>query len=238
MRLDIREEEFQGEDQSWLGSAHGTDRARPITLDTSAFTEATHFPDGYLRSGQVLGKITATGKYGPYGASPSEVQTVQVDGTAGDFTLTFDGETTAAIAFNATAAAMQTALEALSNVNPGDVTVTGGPGGAGGTTPYTVTFGGQYVGVNVPQMTSTNNLTGGGDAITHATTTQGGGAVSDGREVARGHLYTSIKVDPDTLTIDPAGAIFTHGVVIESKLPSGHGLDAAAKADLKHIEYI
>ncbi|MFB7428788.1 hypothetical protein ACFC0K_36510 [Streptomyces hydrogenans] len=45
--------------------------------------------------------------------------------TDGNFTITHSGQTTAAIAYNATAAAVQAALEALSNVNSGDIVVTG-----------------------------------------------------------------------------------------------------------------
>ena len=47
--------------------------------------------------------------------------------TAGTFTLTFGANTTAAIAFNATAATVRTRLEALANLNPGDINVWGGP---------------------------------------------------------------------------------------------------------------
>jgi hypothetical protein len=72
MDLSLTTETFGQDDQSWLGSQHGTDAARTITLDVSKFTEGTHYPDGYLTSGIVLGKVTATGEYGPY------------DGTAGD----------------------------------------------------------------------------------------------------------------------------------------------------------
>ena len=43
--------------------------------------------------------------------------------SAGTFTLTFGGDTTAAIAFDATDATIQTALEALPDIDPGDVTV-------------------------------------------------------------------------------------------------------------------
>lgn len=46
--------------------------------------------------------------------------------TGGTFTLTIDGETTAAIDFDADAASVQAALEALSTVGSGGVTVTGG----------------------------------------------------------------------------------------------------------------
>lgn len=66
MDLSVRSETFAADDQTWLGSAHGTSAARSITLDTSAFTEATHYPDGFFTSGLPLGKITATGKYAPY----------------------------------------------------------------------------------------------------------------------------------------------------------------------------
>lgn len=66
MDLSIKTETFSQDDQSWLGSAHGTNAAPSITLDTSAFTAGTHYPNGYFVSGLALGKITATGLYGPY----------------------------------------------------------------------------------------------------------------------------------------------------------------------------
>jgi hypothetical protein len=66
MDLSIKSETLAAADQSWLGSAHGTDMGRSITLDTSAFTLGTHYPDGFFRSGIPLGRITATGLYGPY----------------------------------------------------------------------------------------------------------------------------------------------------------------------------
>lgn len=43
---------------------------------------------------------------------------------AGSFTLTFDGESTGSIAYNASAEDVQTALEALSNIGSGNVSVT------------------------------------------------------------------------------------------------------------------
>jgi hypothetical protein len=66
MNLNPVTETFQNEDQRWLGSAHGTSSGDSITLDTSTFTSGTHYPNGYFPSGLPLGKITATGKYGPY----------------------------------------------------------------------------------------------------------------------------------------------------------------------------
>jgi hypothetical protein len=50
------------------------------------------------------------------------------DAGGGTFTLTYSGQTTSAIAWNASAATIQSSLEALSNLSPGDVVVSGGPG--------------------------------------------------------------------------------------------------------------
>ena len=59
------------------------------------------------------------------------VQLVTVTATAGTFTLTFSGNTTAPLAFNATAAQVQSALESLTSIGAGNVSVTGS---------YSVTF--------------------------------------------------------------------------------------------------
>ena len=58
----------QVEDRSWLLSqwGQGPGENPSITLDVSAFTQGTHYPNGYIKSGEALGKITATGLYGPY----------------------------------------------------------------------------------------------------------------------------------------------------------------------------
>ncbi len=107
--------------------------------------------------------------------TPSEVQTITITGgpTGGTFTLTFSGQTTATIAYNATSSAVQSALEALSNVAPGDIVCAGGPLPG---TPITVTFTGTYAGTDVTLMTDNDaGLTGGSTpAVTVTTTTPGG----------------------------------------------------------------
>lgn len=117
---------------------------------------------------------------GPYNvrrsAGTNEVQTVTITGTptGGTYTLTFSGQTTAPIAFNATAGAVQTALEGLSNIDVGDVATAGGPHP---DTPITVTFQGQYAGTDVPQMTAdSSGLTGGTSPTVTVTTTTPGAA--------------------------------------------------------------
>jgi hypothetical protein len=65
---------YQVEKRGWSLSPHGTDPGTTpsITLDVSGFTAATHYPNGAILSGIVLGKITATGKYVPMLAANSD----------------------------------------------------------------------------------------------------------------------------------------------------------------------
>lgn len=107
------------------------------------------------------------------GSAANEIQTVTITGTpaGGNFRLTYDGQQTATILYNAIAGAVQTALEALSNLDVGDVTVTGGPGPG---TPYVVTFGGTLAATDVTEMTASHSFTGGTSPnIAVSTTTPG-----------------------------------------------------------------
>jgi hypothetical protein len=102
----------------------------------------------------------------------NEVQTVRMqDGTGGTFTITFSGQTTAAIAHDASAQTVQDALNALSNVAPGDILVS-----KAGTTAdhtYTLGFGGQLSRENVAQVTVDSTNVTGTEVVTVATTTAG-----------------------------------------------------------------
>jgi hypothetical protein len=223
---------YQVEKRDWLLSQHGTDPgATPsITLDVSAFTANVHYPNGHIPSGTNLAKITANGLYGPYTVS-NEVQTVTEGGSGlTSFTLTYSGQTTGSLAALATADDMKLALEALSNIGVGDVTVTGNPGGV-----YTVTFNGALAGTDVAQMTATP--TGGTGTVTVATSTAGGTEGTGGLEVCAGHLFSSVKV-PNLLdtTKDVGGALLVHGFVKLSKLP--FGLNANGQTDCKLIHYV
>ena len=120
MDLAPKRTDYTSDSKEWLGSAHGVDNADPVTLDAALMLAV--FTDGNVPSGVVLGRVTATGRYGPY-----------------------------------------------------------------------------------------NN------------------AAVDGREVARGHLFNPMKVETGRNVV---GAMLRHGHVVEAKLPTNHGLDAAAKTDL------
>lgn len=79
-------------------------------------------------AGLTLAQFAPVGTAGPVGAAGTAgVQTVTITGTptAGTFTLTWRGKTTAPIPFNATAAQVTTALRAL--VGASTVTSAGGP---------------------------------------------------------------------------------------------------------------
>lgn len=126
-------------------------------------------------------------------------QTVTVSGspTGGTFTLTYSGATTSALAYNAAASAVQTALRALSGL--GSVTVSGSAGG-----PYVVTF----AGLGEPLLlTATASLTGGSTpGVTVANTTVAmaarafavtGGQFYRARDV---NMVTAVDVNADPTT--------------------------------------
>lgn len=145
------------------------------------------FSQKVLQPGTVLAKITSgpdSGKVGPYQASgTAEVQTL-TEGTAmtaGTYTLTFNGQTTTALAFNASATTIQAALEALSNVVPGDIVVSSAGNAGIDTAVVSITFYGNLQG-DVAQLTSNQtSLTG---TFTHATATPGVAGAADGRQTA------------------------------------------------------
>lgn len=176
-----------------------------VTIDWSTVTAVsadTELMDGftiangkkYLRYGQFVTMIGV-----------AEVQTVIIAlATGGTFTLTLPAasdelpETTSAIAYDASGAAVESALNALPRIGPGGVTVA-----KTGTMPgtFTLTFA-RSLG-NVPTLTNggVGNLTSGSTAtLTHGTTTSGeasGGkfgpydpSASDGRQtLAKGACF-------------------------------------------------
>ena len=115
------------------------------------------------RQGMVLGQVTGN----------NEVQTLTLAtaGTlGGTYTVAFGGVTSAAIAFNATAATVQTALEAMASIGAGNVAVTGTtPTASGGV--LTLTFQNLLGYADVPLATlGVGSLTGNSaSAITLAT---------------------------------------------------------------------
>lgn len=99
--------------------------------------------------------------------------------TGGTFTLTFEGQTTAPVAFDASKATVDAALESLSTIGAGNVSVSGQAGG-----PWVVLFTGTLGDVNVPQLTGdATNLVGTGFGNEVAITTSQPGGSTPGFEV-------------------------------------------------------
>ena len=150
------------EDAAYLGRLRDE-----MTLLTPRFVLAS---DAAVLARRIAGAHRALG-IDNYDPGVNEIQRVSVDSaTGGTFTLTFEGQTTGGIAAAATADSVQTALEGISNVSPGDVAATGGPLG---TVAVDVEFTGALEASNRTQMTSTSSLTGTGAAVTVSTTTEG-----------------------------------------------------------------
>jgi hypothetical protein len=108
-------------------------------------------------------------------AGSNEQQTVSISGgpTGGTFTLTYDGQTTAPITYDATAAAVVAALEALTSIGAGNVMASGGPLPGSNVV---VTFTGRLGSQNVALMTATSALTGGTSPAVNVTETRAGGS--------------------------------------------------------------
>jgi len=161
---------------------NASEREVPDTFVPARYQDAS--VDGtkvFFTTGEVLTDDTgpAATKLYMYDAESvhDETQRVTVSATEGTFTLTFDGQTTADIPYNATAGEVDDALSTALDVNGGTLLVSGGPGDATGSNPYEVTFRGPYAATDQPLMSATDGATplSGGTGVTVAPWTRGGG---------------------------------------------------------------
>lgn len=99
--------------------------------------------------------------HGPDDSTNDEQQQLSVAASSGTFKLGFEDpltgggtQETASLPFNAGAAEVKAALDALPTIGGlgGSVSVTGGPGDATGSSPYLITFEGNLGGDDVPQL--------------------------------------------------------------------------------------
>lgn len=134
-------------------------RANVIGFATSSTFAAGQYV-AYVPPGTVLNALTGLTKnvsyYLDHGTDQAITFTLNGTPTGGTFTVSFGGVTSAAIAYNANAAAVQAALEAMSSIGAGNVSVTGA------SSPWTITFrkslGAQS---NALPTLANNSLTGG-----------------------------------------------------------------------------
>lgn len=192
-------------------------RFESYTLAAATVTAQTidGFPNQkILQPGTALAKITTgpdAGKIGPFqAAGTGEVDTITKGGTwsGGTFKLTVEGDTTAAIPFNATAAQILAALEAA---GVEDVAVTGGPLS---TTPVVLTWatGGDQVDVTID-----SSLVTGSTPTATVTKTDGTAGAADGRGVVGNIVGINDTFLPwQLIEHDTEVAVLQHGACVQA----------------------
>jgi hypothetical protein len=174
----------------------------------------------------VAGSTSLTVAAGSDNTPTNEQQTVTLgpNTTGGTFNLTFStpnpsnsSQATANIEYDASASAVQSALEALSSIGSGNVSVSGS-GGAGGT--YTVTFQGtRFEDTDVNQLSSDASgltVSSGTKQATVATAVQGASGFEICTTVSTAFCQNGVSgsdvgqfsTGPKSVVEDPAGAIF------------------------------
>lgn len=146
---------------TWLPKNFDPNIVRTFTIEKGSSVLADRFAYGLINSmtlnvdrdnadvsGECLGRIMTEGVQ----MYRNEIQKFTLDaGATGNFRLTFDGQQTANIAHTSTAAQVQTIMEALSNIEPGDVIVTKPT-----SEQWDFEFTGRYRQTDVPLMTYQN----------------------------------------------------------------------------------
>ncbi len=139
----------------------GATVATLASLDASTFIETQNAKNAKLRVD------------GFPAGSQDETQTLSITGgtpTTGTFKLTLNGETTAAIAYNATAAQIESALLALDSVEVGDLTASGTNLASGD---IEIQFGGNLAATDIKKMVITEADSMDAGIVTVTETTKG-----------------------------------------------------------------
>ncbi len=153
---------------------------------------------------------------GPGDKPRNEIEKVEIAAIGGSFTLLFIQNSeatigpikqeTSSISFDASAAQVQSALELLPAIAPGDVAVSGSAGG-----PYTVEFIGSYADTDVHELEegSASDLIGGAGELKITTTQLGANyevcEAADGDVCRAGQLgIMSGQLSPVAVAVDPA----------------------------------
>jgi hypothetical protein len=163
-------------------------------------------------------KVTAAGR--------NEVQMLQMVGepTAGTWTMTFDGQTTQSIPYNATALQVMAALQGLPNVGTFDVVVTRDIFSK--WSPYKVTFMGALAGLDLNPITAdVSGLSGGAgiDLVVTEYRDEKGQVYAGGRtyEVTFGGPYAGENLPVMTGNVNGLDGGVNNRVVVEEKRAGG-----------------
>jgi hypothetical protein len=163
------QEEMDLQEETFISQSEFIDYINEGIDDAEA--EIMKLYEGYFNTTSTIDLVAGQKAYS-LGAR-DEIQTVTFDliPNSGTFTLSFDGQTTAAINFNATAADIQSALQLLSNIGTNNVLVTGNF-----TSGFEVRFVASLSQAGQSELTSASSLLKDATSvvITHATTQEGG----------------------------------------------------------------
>ena len=182
-------------------------RAVPKRLQPATFAAGS----ALLKKLTPLGYDKVNNKWVVWVPPVTEVSKITANATPatdGTFTITVDGETTAAIDHDAAAAAVKTALVALSNVQPADVDVAdfgGGLGAASGG--VDITWKGALAGRELAVTADFTGLTGN----VHVLSEETAGVDGDGKDEIHGFVW------PDDVQLDAGGEVIGN-VLIEGQV--------------------
>lgn len=168
----------------------------------------------------------ASSGYDVWLGQSNEVNTITSNATpatAGTFTLTIEGEVSGAIAFDADAAAVQAAIEAMTAFAPGDVVAVDSGGGTDlgdASHVVTLTWGGAYAGQDITITIQTGGLTGNAHAL--ATSTAGGSDAGDGSKIDA--FLWSPEADHAVSTVGTQVVnVFVRGLIHSADVPVPSG---------------
>jgi len=205
--------------------------ATTLTADSNGFFQ---LPNGTFMTISPADP-TKVKPYQALGVNVNAVETLTITGTptGGTFTLTYAGQTTAPIAFNATAATVATALNALSNVGAA------GFAGAGGALPgaaVTLTAGGALANMPIALMTvNTTALTGGTPAGSVVMTTPGqtAEAIIGVYDMPPRDYFGAVVAADEAITLYAAFVTFDHTL-----LQNWAAYGVTAKAALPNAQFV
>jgi parallel beta-helix repeat protein len=167
---------------------------------------------------------TTTGTQGGGGVNEVQQATVSGDPTGGTFTLSFRGQTTGSIAYNASAAEVASALEALSTVGSGNVQVVRSAVASG----RNLISGNQSHGVLISGSGATGNAVEGNSIGTDAA---GTGAIANGREGVRVEADSNRVVD-NLVSANNGFGVLLHGASTNVVQGNYAGTDGSGTLDL------
>lgn len=189
-------------EMGWSEAAQIADYVRMISAELDFGADALNM------RGALLGMFPEDDQTLTASQTSNEIQKIIVTADAGTYTITFSGQTTADIDFDATASELEEILTDLSNIPVGGVNVTGGPGDDTGSAPYFIEFTGTLGGANQAEVTTdvTNLGLGAGAGTAVVSTTQAGGVASALTTVAQRPVS---RMQVDVYVDDTAGALGT-----------------------------